>query len=344
MNKILDLNIKEWLTIKDAAKSLSISAGEKVTKADVLRFALDGHLTLSVYFVNGAVARRGELVSFEDTNWTLIPQPFNTPGMVILEDDPKLPPVLMPQRLQKLVRENPKMAELGLMPFMTSVPAGRDQYLNLGEEVFHIEDGVFDLPLIGYERLDVEDAYQQRAKGPAVALRGLNGAFVRDGIYFYQLQETCEDDSDMAGTQNNRKLVTQLLHGDEKSRNEAKQQLQKNSEDRKKHSEVERRHIPAEGLPDDSVLVVRASSLREFVEMRVAEEAKPEKPLHPSERRSAGQIIAVLAAMDKLNLSAEYAATPVMRKFAATHGLELPNSDETIVKFLKYATARDSKA
>ncbi len=45
------LKLKEWLTVKDTAKRLSISVGEDVTEADILRLALDGHLTLSVYFV-----------------------------------------------------------------------------------------------------------------------------------------------------------------------------------------------------------------------------------------------------------------------------------------------------
>lgn len=344
MNKLLKLNLKKWLTIKEAAKSLSISVGEKVTEADVLRFALDGHLTLSVYFVNGAVARRGEIVSLEDTNWTLIPQPLNAPGIVILEQDPELPPAVMPQRLQELVRENPQMTELGLTPLMTSVPAGQDCYINLGEEIFHISGGVWDLPLIGYEQVDVEDAYQQKTKGPAVALRGTNGAFVRDDIYVYQLQEICEDSPDTTGTQSIFKLVTQLLHGDEKRRNEAKEQLQQHGEDRTKDCEVGRRYEPAEGLPEGSVLVVRTSSLREFMETHLTDEAQPEKPLHASERKSVGQIIAALAAMAKLDLSSEYKTTSIMRAAAAEKGLELPNSNETIVKFLRFAHARDGKA
>ena len=57
MKKLLKL--KEWLAVSDAAKHLSILFGEEVVEADVLRLALDGHLTLSVLFVNGASARCG---------------------------------------------------------------------------------------------------------------------------------------------------------------------------------------------------------------------------------------------------------------------------------------------
>ncbi len=52
MSKLFKL--KEWLTLPDAAKHLAIAFGEEVGEADVLRLALDGHLKLSVNFVNKA--------------------------------------------------------------------------------------------------------------------------------------------------------------------------------------------------------------------------------------------------------------------------------------------------
>jgi hypothetical protein len=58
-------NLKEWLTVADAARHLSIVFGEDVTEADVLRLALDGHLRLSVNFVNHARARCGKVVGYE---------------------------------------------------------------------------------------------------------------------------------------------------------------------------------------------------------------------------------------------------------------------------------------
>jgi hypothetical protein len=65
-----------------------------------------------------------------------------------------------------------------------------------------------------------------------------------------------------------------------------------------------------------------------------------DKPLHPSERKSASQIIRALAAMAGLDLSAPYAADETLRAAAATHVLELPNSPETVVKFLKAAASQ----
>lgn len=39
---------EKWLTVPEAAQHLPIVFGEEVKEADVLRFALDGHLKLSV--------------------------------------------------------------------------------------------------------------------------------------------------------------------------------------------------------------------------------------------------------------------------------------------------------
>jgi hypothetical protein len=59
------LKLKEWLTVPDAARHLSILFGEEVSEADVLRLALDGHLTLSVNLVNHTACRCGPILSRE---------------------------------------------------------------------------------------------------------------------------------------------------------------------------------------------------------------------------------------------------------------------------------------
>ena len=56
------LRLKDWLTVPDAARHLSILFGEDVTEADVLRFGLDGRLTLSTYFVNPKFGRCGKII------------------------------------------------------------------------------------------------------------------------------------------------------------------------------------------------------------------------------------------------------------------------------------------
>ncbi|PUA20340.1 hypothetical protein C7W93_11410 [Glaciimonas sp. PCH181] len=52
-------NLKKWLTVQEAARRLSNVCGSEITEADVLCLALDGHLKLSVNFVNHTLAECG---------------------------------------------------------------------------------------------------------------------------------------------------------------------------------------------------------------------------------------------------------------------------------------------
>lgn len=58
-------NLKEWLSLEDAAKRLSIDFDEDVSVADVLRLGQDKHLRLSVHFVNYVYAKKGEVVEIK---------------------------------------------------------------------------------------------------------------------------------------------------------------------------------------------------------------------------------------------------------------------------------------
>ncbi|MDP4835522.1 MAG: hypothetical protein NWS01_00020, partial [Burkholderiales bacterium] len=64
MSKILKL--RQWVTVPEAARHLTQIMSEPVAEADVLQFALDGHIKLSVNFPNQAKARIGQIRPFKD--------------------------------------------------------------------------------------------------------------------------------------------------------------------------------------------------------------------------------------------------------------------------------------
>jgi len=158
--------LKEWLTVPETAQHLSNIFGEDVKRSDVLRLALDGHLKLSVNFVNHAKAKSGKVVPYEDVEWDEFP-PDLVDTMPNIPDEAKGKQVLV----------------------MKSLQFNKDRYLNIDEKVITI-NGVWDLPMIGNEQLDIEHKYQQLTGGPEITLITLNGAFVegKDG-QFCQLQE-----------------------------------------------------------------------------------------------------------------------------------------------------------
>lgn len=341
MSKLLKL--KEWLTTEEAAKRLSITAGEEVTEADVLRLALDGHLTLSVYLVNHARARMGKFVPLSETKWTFMPPLFSIPTGTPLTAD------LIsnyPEHLQKLWHKTPPEQRDNCIPMLRSLATEDNRYINLDKEVTTLT-GVWDLPLIGCEKIDIEYTYQQLIGGPEVTLQGLEGTFVSQGEDIVcQLQESWEQNPYQKGSLASLERIKETISEKNIPSKKADELLAKHKEDRVLFLENQAsrpnadRYYPAGGIPRDSVLVVRTAALRELEEKLLADDAHQDKPLHPNERKSTEQIIATLAAMANLDLSAPYKADETLRAAAATYALELPNSTETIVKFLKAAATR----
>lgn len=85
-------------------------------------------------------------------------------------------------------------------------------------------------------------------------------------------------------------------------------------------------------LPSNALVVVRKDELLDFERKHLSALIKPD--LSTSERASSHKMIAVLAAMAGVDLSKPYAAVEAIKAAAAKQGLELPASDETIVKYL----------
>jgi hypothetical protein len=239
MKKLLKL--KQWLTVADAAHHLSILFGDDVSEADVLRLALDGHLTLSVDFVNGARGRCGPAVRNEDAKRT------------IREEDPE-----DWVHLTKATSPGEKV----LSHWLPGLPLGDGSVLEYDQKAVLI-DGVWDLTMLGHERLEIEQKYQFLTGGPEVDRSFQDGPLdtpivSREGGIFCQLQEP---------------------------------------------REAAEHHFPSRGLPDDSVFVVKTSALHDLEARLSEPDQIAEKPLKQRERNTLLVIIAALAKMAKTDLA-----------------------------------------
>ena len=161
-NKLSHLfKLKEWLTISEAAKHLSIFLGEKISEVDVLGFGIDGHLKLSVYFSKAVWAKYGQITSSEPPGFY---QDF-------IKDD----------KISRLI----KGSDWDYKRFLS---------YDL-KEVTPIK-GVWDLAMIGNEILAVEDEYNRLTDGPDVTISKQGRVLVEnvnDPGMIYEIQE-CFDD------------------------------------------------------------------------------------------------------------------------------------------------------
>lgn len=271
-------NLKEWLTVADAARHLSIAFGEDVTEADVLRLALDKRLRLSVYFVNHAKARGGKVARYTEAELVAAIQAGKFP------DD--LEWMKFPKDFSAAMRGESGGEEV---THLMSLRIDDDRYFTLGDNVITLQ-GVWDLPMVGNERLDVEHQYQNMTDGPAVTLQGLDGAFVegQDGQIF-QLQESYDRNEYMDGSSAQLENLKQHIALNDIQDDEAQSLLSQHKGKRNQFLEKMRvrpdkeNYYPAGGLPEDAVIVVRTEALREF-ERHGNDAPSPTSRIHVSDK------------------------------------------------------------
>ncbi len=216
----------------------------------MLRFALDGHLTLSVEFVNRATAQCGKTIPLADAE----------------------------------IEEIPNLTGDGVVQLIKGgISLGGDRVFSYSEEIKQLA-GVWDLAMVGSERIDVEDKYQFLTGGPPVDLISLDGPFVhaRNGTWARIVEYSSKDK--LSFSQN--KLYNPRNNPDN--------------------------YYPASRLPSDAVLIVRTSALQQLEALISEAEPTIERPVARRERSTLLVIIAALAKLARIDVSkASSAATSI---------------------------------
>jgi hypothetical protein len=76
LNKPIDFNFIRTIglmRLAETAEYLSGVMGREVTKAHVLQLGLNGHLKLSIYFINPVYLTPGKVVAYKEAEWIEIP-------------------------------------------------------------------------------------------------------------------------------------------------------------------------------------------------------------------------------------------------------------------------------
>jgi hypothetical protein len=259
-------NLKNWLTIEDTARHLSLVFDEPVKDYDVLRLGLDGHLKLSINIVNGAAAKKYRVCTLD-----------NVPR-----------------------HEMPFSNELKIL----ALPVSDGTFLEQEDKILSIR-GIYDLVMIGNERLDIEHEYQLLTNGCEVKLICIEGSYIEhpETKVMYELQDCFKNELKSLQDDNN--------------------------------------YYPAGGLPKDAVIVVRARAISEFIES--ISDKKIEKPISDKERETLLVIIAALAKEAKIDISKTSKAGVLIA--AITQQLGAPIGATTIETHLKkISQALESRA
>lgn len=310
--------LKKWLTLQEAARHLAIVFGEEVCEADVLRLALDGQLTLSVNFVNHARALKGQVIPIEEAEYKIFPA-----GIF---QDTEVPEELWDQPIK----------------VMKDFSLDDKRVLRFGNDVVTL-DGVYDLPMLGNERHDVEHRYQKLTKGPSVTLGNLSGLFVVGDINtMYQIQESYDENEYQKGSIESLRELAREVVAKKIDPEKQKELLAAHEKDReiflaeakkkRKAGRDSENYYPAHGLPRDSVMVVRTDALREFEQSIATEPAQTDKPLNTTERNTLLIVIAALCNYSAIDPKARGAAGQIA---SMTVDLDAAVTDDTIRKILE---------
>lgn len=274
-------NFKEWLTLEDAARHLSLLFDEEVTLADVLRLALDKRLVLSVWFVNHTYARKGRLAPFSECNMLLLPSMHGMRKTIALPDQRIFTQAELAV-VYPTIKERVESGDIILVP--DAIRFVDEQWLIMDKSVESI-DGVWDLPMVGAETFDVEHRFQMETAGPEITLSNLEGAFVcRDGVYC-QLMDDYENNEFSPGSKASLELIRRQIKEADLDAKAGETLLEEHRLQRETFLEQRKigvtseHYYPNGGLPRDAVWVVKTSALRDFERSVRSTSDVAEKPM-----------------------------------------------------------------
>lgn len=311
--------LKEWLTLDEAAQHISTAIDENVEIKDLLRLALDKHLTLSVNFVNHAQARKGELVGPEDVKIA-----------------GKLAPWFA-EAIEKIAIEHGNDPAIAHQEIVLSLGVEEGLFLNLDKKVSSI-DGIWDLPLWGNEHLDIQHKYQQLIGGPEVTLVCIEGTYVRRGNIACEVQESWEENEYQKGSEAQKKDIENFILREsvssekaEKLRGEYKV-WRKEFLEKQKNRPKEENYYPAGKLPDDAALVVRTDEVLRFLNELDSIDTSKSAEIGSRERNTLLVLLAALCKEAKIDHTERGIASAIE---LLTHQIGATVSDDTIRKILK---------
>lgn len=191
--------------------------------------------------------------------------------------------------------------------FVTLVAGGRifqekSEIFQVDSSITSLESGIWDIPMIGGERIDVEYQLQQIVSGievTAVSFEGIHITSLTGDLY--EIQTRHEDD---------------LCHGN--------------------YFYDKNNFHPSGCLPDSAFFVVRTAALRDFEESVNGTTQRPEIPVQTRERNTLLTIIAALCKEAKLDYTKHAKTAGLIQSMAEKMGLSIGES--TIEGHLKKIT------
>ena len=252
-------NLKSWVSLDDAAKHLNPFFDEEIEVKDLLRLVLDGHLQLSINFVNHTYGALGQAVGkdeLQESDWEEMELPFSGKQYVLMLHD---------LYNDKWLRE-------------------KDQ------KKLQSITGVWDLTIAGHGLYEVEHLYYLLSNGTGVTKDTLGGIEVTQGNKTFVIYEPFHAD---------KKKAEECQRERYEKKNEYLNKNNLPSEVFHFNYYDRRDWYPSGVIPDDAIWCIRTNELTRFVQSQIQPTPEPQeiKDLNPTERDALHNIIKALANM-----------------------------------------------
>ncbi len=302
--------LKSWLTLDEAADHLGSVLNEKVTITDILRLALDRHLILSINLVNGLSCCKGVRIPIDQVPLVVANRQWVKGKGIYPADLEGYPDDADPLGQRQWCADHSSRFESGEL---VAYPKGGTFTAHHGyifdKEITSIS-GVWDIPLIGSEALDVEHRLQSMIEGPDVTGVCLDGTFLVSA--------------------SGEKYVRIMEHVSEN-------EYVKDGDNREKYpwGRYDSYH-PAGRLPSDEIFVVRTENLSRFIQSLQEDESSEPKPIKTREMNGLLRVIVALAKEARIDISEGKGGAAAIEAAVAAAGFDGPK-ERTIRAVLKQA-------
>lgn len=294
--------MKQWLTLADAANYLSIVCSQEVTEADILQFAINGQLTLSLFLINDTMAKCCRLVDYEKARLDADIAKNAFPDELKRKDLPNKMIETLKIKMTDVINEGLLYGDLeyispddtrwmNLEGLEKSILKIVTDLLRFDKDRFVIEDsyetltaGLWDLSMIGNERIEVNRRHHNLIGGRATVgifknRRCTKGVFVK-GPYgeVFKLQlalngiENQEYQDDLhAQFEKLKKQIPSLWMENFNEKAFLYHYVEMRMELWKKYFSIDdmlnKNYYPMNYLSEDAPLVVRPKAIREFEQL-----------------------------------------------------------------------------
>lgn len=286
--------LKEWLTLNEAANHLSSVFGEQVTIADIYRLALDNHIMLSVNFINLAEAKKVELIKVTDLEYKIV--------------------------VPKGIKDFPEGKSFRV-PINAKYPISKEYWLKSIKPELLMIKGLWDLPMIGNEKLTVEHLYQQETSGLSIKEEPLKGVFIQRESTYFQLYSSFGNNPEAEAE----------LYNTIYTASECDSSIHSNlNEPNNRRLKTDHSYPMSMLSKQDAVLVVKMKEVTRFIQSFEETPAKV-KPLTSKERNSLLVLLGAVLKDNDIDPNQRGITTSLV---AMTELIAAPLSDDTIRKIL----------